>query len=270
MGIGIRLRKLWRLKLGLVISIALALFAGLWSVQKISLSPPGLTPRSLEMATASTHVLVDSPTSAMVDLRQDTYSVDGLRNRAVVLGNVIASSQVQARIAARAHVPVERLRIQAPLTAQQPSAPVDSENARHTSDILKSTDQYRIDLKANPTVPMLDIYAQTPTAESAGALANAAVDELNRYLEALVGAAEHPAEGPDPPGPAGPCDRRGDHAGREVAGGVPHVPADAGRLVRDRDVPRSRAGRMAPGGAFGARRRGGLSHRAWNCCRSSG
>ena len=37
MGIGIRLRKLWRLKLGLVISIALALFAGLWSVQKISL-----------------------------------------------------------------------------------------------------------------------------------------------------------------------------------------------------------------------------------------
>ena len=186
MGIGIRLHKLWHLKLGLVISIALALFAGLWSVQKISLSPPGLTPRSLEMATASTHVLVDSPTSAMVDLRQDTYSVDGLRNRAVVLGNVIASSQVQARIAARAHVPLERLRIQAPLTAQQPSAPVDSENARHTSDILKSTDQYRIDLKANPTVPMLDIYAQTPTAESAGALANAAVDELNKYLAALV------------------------------------------------------------------------------------
>ena len=186
MSIGIRLRKLWRLKLGLLISIALALFAALWSVQKISLAPPGLTPRSLEMATASTHVLVDTPTSAMVDLRQDTYSVEGLRNRAVVLGNVIASSQVQAKIAARAHVPVERLRIQAPLTAQQPSPPVDSENARHASDILKSTDQYRIDLKANPTVPMLDIYVQSPTAESAGALANAAVDELNRYLAALV------------------------------------------------------------------------------------
>ena len=45
-GIGIRLRKLWRLKLGLVISIALALFAGLWSVQKISLSPPGADARA--------------------------------------------------------------------------------------------------------------------------------------------------------------------------------------------------------------------------------
>ena len=60
---------------------------------------------------------------------------------------------------------------------------MDSENARHTSDILKSTDQYRINLKANATVPMLDIYAQTPTAESAAALANAAVDELKAYLQ---------------------------------------------------------------------------------------
>jgi hypothetical protein len=186
-GIGIRLRKLWRLKLGVAISIALALFAAVWSVQKISLFPPGLSPRSLEMATASTHVLVDTPISAMVDLRQDTYSVDSLKNRVVVLGNVLASSQVQAKIAERAHVPVERLRIQAPLTSQQPAPPVDSENARHTSDILKSTDQYRIDLKANPTVPMLDIYVQTPNAESAAALGNAAVDELNTYLRGLVG-----------------------------------------------------------------------------------
>jgi hypothetical protein len=185
-GTGIRLRKLWRLKLGVAVSIALALFAAVWSVQKISLSPPGLSPRSLEMATASTHLLVDTPTSGMIDLRQDTYSIDGLKNRTVVLGNIIASSELQIRIAQRAHVPLERLRIQAPLTSQQPSPPVDSENARHTGDILKSTDQYRIDLKANPTVPMLDIYAQTPTAESAAALANAAVYELKAYLDDLV------------------------------------------------------------------------------------
>jgi len=47
MGIGIRLRKLWRLKAGVVVSLALALLAGLWSVERISLFPPGLTPRSL-------------------------------------------------------------------------------------------------------------------------------------------------------------------------------------------------------------------------------
>jgi hypothetical protein len=181
-GIGIRLRKLWHLKLGVAISIVIALLAAVWSVAKISVVPPGLTPRSLEMATASTHVLVDTETSALVDLRQDIYSVEGLKNRTVVLGNIIASAQVQAKIAQRANVPAERLRVQAPLTSAQPAPPVDSENARRTSDVFKSTDQYRIDLKANPSVPVLDIYAQTPNAESAAALANAAVDELQDYL----------------------------------------------------------------------------------------
>jgi hypothetical protein len=103
-----------------------------------------------------------------------------------VLGNVIASSGVEARIAQRARIPRERLRIQAPLTPQQSAPPVDSQNARHVSDVMKSTNQYRITINANPTVPMLDIYAQTPTADSAAALANAAVDELQAYLAGVV------------------------------------------------------------------------------------
>jgi hypothetical protein len=180
------MRKLRHLRAGVAISLALSLCAAVWSVQTISLSPLGISPRSLEMATATTHVLIDTPTSAVIDLRQDTYSVDGLKNRTVLLGNVIASSSVQAKIARRAHVPVDVLRIQPPVTAQQSAPPMDSENARNTSDILKSMDQYRVDIKANPTVPMIDLYAQAPTAESAAALANASADELKAYLTALA------------------------------------------------------------------------------------
>ena len=192
MGFGIRLRKLWRLKAGVVISLCVALFAAVWSIEKISLFPPGLTPRSLEMATATTHVLIDTHTSQLIDLRQDTYAVDGLRNRGVLMGNVLASSAVQAKIAQRAHVPVELLRIQAPLTTDQPAPPVDSENTRHTTDILKSMDQYRVNIKVNPTVPMIDIYAQTPTAETAAALANAAVDELKAYMAEVTASQDSP------------------------------------------------------------------------------
>ena len=175
-----------------MVSLALALLAGVWSVEKISVSPPGLSPRSLEMATASSHVLVDTPSSQLIDLRVDTYNVDGLKNRVVLLGNVLASSSVQARIAQRAHIPAEVLRVQAPLTAAQPSQPPDSENTRHTTDILKSTDQYRIDLKANPSVPMLDIYAQAPTAATAAALANSAVSELQAYVSQLAATQDTP------------------------------------------------------------------------------
>ena len=45
---------------------------------------------------------------------------------------------------------------------------------------------------------MLDIYAQTPTAESAAALANAAVDELKAYLQHARDDPEHAGEGPGP------------------------------------------------------------------------
>jgi hypothetical protein len=187
------MRRLWRLKLGVVLSLLLALLCAVWSVQKISLSPPSLEPRSLEMATAATHVVVDTPTSIVLDLRAETYSLESLRNRAVLLGNVMASTSVKQDIARRADVPLDLMRVQAPLTPQQPAPPVDSENARHTSDILRSTDQYRLNIESNPTVPMLDIYAQAPTAETAAALANSAVDALKAYIDGLATTQRTPA-----------------------------------------------------------------------------
>jgi hypothetical protein len=182
-GIGIRLRRLWHLKLGVIVSLVAAIAAAAWT-----------SPRSLEMATASTHVVIDTPTSALVDLRQDTYSLDGLRNRAVLLGNVIAGSRVRQNIADRLDLPVEKVRIQAPLTREQSAPPVDSENARRTSDIVNSTDEYRLNVQANLTVPMLDIYAQSPTAESATILVNSAVQELRRYLAELAAAKDTPPQ----------------------------------------------------------------------------
>jgi hypothetical protein len=183
---GIRLRKLWRHRLGVSFGFVLALLVAVWSNYSVTLSPFGLQARNLEMATAVTHVMVDTPVSTMVDLRQDTYAVQGLTDKAVLLGNVIASSSVQERIARRAGVTPELLRIQAPLTTAQPWPPVDSESARRTSDILKVAEEYRVDVKVNATVPMIDVYAQTPTAETATAIANAVVAELQTYVTAVA------------------------------------------------------------------------------------
>jgi hypothetical protein len=174
-GIGIRARRLWRLKLGMVLSLVLALLAAAYSS----------TRSGLEMATAHTAVLVDTPSSIMTDLRENAYSIDGLVNRAVVLGNVIASPPMETKIAQRANVP--SVQIQAPTTVQVSSLPVNTTgNSPSMTDILKSNNQYRIAIDANPTVPILDIYAQTPTAQSAATLANAAVDELKAYLAGLA------------------------------------------------------------------------------------
>src|ERR1700754_2166317 len=104
MGLGKRiwdLSKVWPL---VVVGVSLALFVALYSVADISLAPPSLTPRALEMATGTTHVVVDTPRSSVLDLRQNTYSFEALTQRAVLLGNVMANGAVRESIADRAHI----------------------------------------------------------------------------------------------------------------------------------------------------------------------
>jgi hypothetical protein len=186
MGLGIRIRKLWTMRLGVLACAALAALAAVWSLDTIRLSPPGLKSRSLHMATASTQVMVDTPRSALLDLRRDTFSLESLTNRAVLLGNVMASERIRGSIERRAQVPAGALRVAPPLTPKQPRALAAIGDERHTSDILKLNDQYRLNIEANPTVPVLHIYAQTPTPESAKALADAAVDVMSGYLTGLA------------------------------------------------------------------------------------
>ena len=154
--------------------------------------PPKLTPRALEMATATTHVVVDTPTSSVLDLRQNSYDFDAMTQRAIVIGNVMANGKVRASIARKANVSPDRLQITAPLHAQAAAGRSRRRIRKRASDILESTDQYRINIQANPTVPILDVYAQAPSAEEAETLADAAVDGLRTYLTDLAAAQQIP------------------------------------------------------------------------------
>jgi hypothetical protein len=182
MHFGAHLHELWRLRLGLVLSLALAALVALSVTYRISVLPPGLTPRAVEIGTASTHVMIDTPRSTILDLRQPTDDLESLTNRAVLLGNVMASLPVRQYIARRAGVAPERIQATSPLTAAFPRPVADAGSQKHASDLLRSTDQYRLNVQANPTVPILDVYTQAPTAAAAEGLANAAVVGLRDYL----------------------------------------------------------------------------------------
>lgn len=182
MDLGRHLHELWRLRLAVLACTALAMFMALSSSYKVSLLPPGLEPRSLQMASASTQVLVDTPRSTLIDLRQDLFQIGSMTNRAVLLGNVMASQPVVAYVARRAGVPPEVIRAQTPRTPNAPRPLATDGAARKTSDLLRSTDQYRLSIEANPSVPILKIYAQAPSERAAEQLANASVDGLRDYL----------------------------------------------------------------------------------------
>ena len=187
MRFGRHLRELWEHRLGLVASVLIASLAALWSVGKVTVFPPSVKPRVLQMAAASTRALVDSPKSAVLDLKVPTTNLQGMTNRGVLVGNMIASAPVRAYIARRAHVPTELLQVAGPVTPDFPR-PLATSGKRSTKDILKSPNQYRLSVQANPTVPILDIYAQAPTADAARALANGAVQGMEDYLRDLANA----------------------------------------------------------------------------------
>jgi len=194
MQFGRHLRELSRLRAGVIVSTALALLAAVWSVAHVSLLPPRLEPRSVEQATAYTQLVVDTPMSAIVDLRQATSDIDSLKNRAVLVGNVMASPPVRAQIAGRAGVPAHALQIVTPRTPNQPRARETADNKKAPTDLARSTEQYRLDIQVNPTVPILDVYAQAPTADAAARLANAAAAGLGDYLDDLGGSERTPDE----------------------------------------------------------------------------
>jgi hypothetical protein len=184
MQLGRHLRELWRLRIGLVASVLLAVFAGLWSVGRVSLIPPSVQPRALETAAASTRVLVDAPRSTVLDLSVDTYNFQAITNRALLVGNVMASEPVQRYIGRRARVSPDVLQVASPVTPDFPR-PLASSGKRSSRDILKSPDEYRLSIQVNPTAPVLDVYAEAPTAEAAELLANGAVDGMKDYLRDL-------------------------------------------------------------------------------------
>jgi hypothetical protein len=194
MAFGRHLRELLRLRVGVTASLLLAVLAAVWGVADISLTPPKLTPRSLKMGTAFTQVVVDTPKSAILDLRQQTYDIESIKNRAVLVGNVMASPPVLTSIARRANVRADALQIVTPRTPAEPRPRAELGDKKGPGDILESTNQYRLDIQANPTVPVLDVYAQAPSAAAAEQLANAAVDGLGDYLRELAGSQRTPEE----------------------------------------------------------------------------
>jgi hypothetical protein len=185
MQLGRRLHELWRLRLGLAVAALLALYAAASSVGSVGLLPPSFEPHKLEMAGASTRVLVDTPKSSVLDLEVNLSDFEGIKDRALLVGNVMASAPVRQYIGRRAGVPASWLQVASPVTPDWPRPLANSESKKSTSDLLKSPDAYRLSIQANPTVPILELYAEAPTAEAAEHLANGAVAGMEDYLKDL-------------------------------------------------------------------------------------
>jgi hypothetical protein len=172
MSLGLLLHKLWRRRAAVACSLVIAAVAALWSVDRISILPPGLTPRAVEFASAHATAIVDTPTSVALDLRQSAYNFESLENRAILLGDLVATPPVANYIARAAGVPPQKIQVSLPATPDQPLPRVDVQHPRKTTDILRYNGQYRVSVEANPKE------------EAAVRMANSAVAGLSAYIAA--------------------------------------------------------------------------------------
>lgn len=172
--------------------LVVATAAALLATHSVSLAPLKIAPRATSMATASTQVLVDTPRSSILDLRQDLFDMTSLANRSLLIGNVMASPPVLAYIGRRAGVSGESIRVVTPRTPNSPRPLLPPGRQAGSRDLLRSGVEHRLSIEADPTVPVLRIYAQAPTPQGAAALANASVEGLGDYL-AQVGRIENVA-----------------------------------------------------------------------------
>lgn len=168
------LRDLWRLRSAVVMVALLALTAGTAVIYRISV-PPDLESRRYEVGVATARILVDTPSSQVVEVAPK--GSDSLGVRANLLASLMVDGVVKAAIARRAGLPPRKL-IGITEAATEPS-PVSKPPTRR--DFVLTT---RVVTNAGgDQLPIIEVYAQAPDGAGAAALSAAAVAGLRDYLD---------------------------------------------------------------------------------------
>jgi hypothetical protein len=162
-----------------------AVVASFVSLYKVGLMPPKVQPRELQIAAASTTVLIDGRHTLVLNLAANSYDFGSAQSRSVLLVNLMVTDPVKRIIARLARVPFAQLEANAPITSNVPQTFIEPGSGAAATDILASPDHYKLQLQVDPQVPIVHIYAQAPSVDSATRLANAAVEGLREYLGTL-------------------------------------------------------------------------------------
>ncbi len=189
MQLGGTLYRISRRRFAFGLSLLVAVLACSFTLYSPSLSPPGLHARRLQVAAASTELLVATPSLAVAG-PADYLS---LVNRSILVGNVMASGPVLAYISHALGVPSSAIQATAPMTANVPRTLVEPNSGSNATAIMDLPDQYKLEIQADPAAPILHVYAQAPTAKQAITLATAAVAGVTAYLHSSQTSARVPA-----------------------------------------------------------------------------
>ena len=180
------LRELWRQRTLVALALALAIMVGMVAAYRITLSPPGVTSRQHHVGIASARVLVDTPSSQVVDLglKQDA-NAGVLPARAVLLANLLTTSPLRDEIAKITGAAPDRL-IALADTPLDSGPPVGTPLATGASVKVGDPRANVVKLHTDVSLPLITVNTEAPDAATAARLADGTVRVLTDYLASLV------------------------------------------------------------------------------------
>lgn len=180
-----RTRRL-RLLLALTLCGLVAFAVALACISSISLLPPKITPRQLDVAGAGARVILDNPSALLGDRLATSGDYQTLQNRSVLMGSLMVSAPVRADIARRIGIGSDALAARSRVTANVQAVLTEPDSERRALAISEANVPYQLEVHPHPVLPALSVYAQAPTVREAERLANTAVPALRAYLRALA------------------------------------------------------------------------------------
>ncbi len=179
------IRQLWQRKGLVAVVLGLAVFAAILTAYQVSISPPGLHKRTLQVSAASSQILVDSPKSTLISGgSSDTF--DALATRAKIYGQYLSSLEARRQIAKKVGVPPATIATAGPYSPETGQTAYESQPAgERANELLKEGAVNRLVFTAQEGVPILSVSSQAPTTERAIALANASFQVLTDYVASL-------------------------------------------------------------------------------------
>ncbi len=171
------LRELWARKRMLALGAAVAFVVALLSVYR--LDGFALKRRTLQYSSASTILLVDTPTSVLGDVKAEFVP---LINRAQVYANFLASPGIVDLIGKHAGVKGEQLYAAGPVEPLEPRTIQEPTATKRNVEITGESMPYRLTFTDSTSSPSIGVFTQAPTTKTAEALANAAGTGLEEYV----------------------------------------------------------------------------------------
>lgn len=170
------LRDLWRARASVALIAVVAVLAAIAVTCRVTF-PGKIESRRYHVGIATTRILVDTPSSQVVEV--SPKGSDTLGMRANLIASLMVDGVFKAAIAKRAGVAPNKLKGIAENDDAAHAAP-DGPLPKRDVDVLKT--RVIQDTDGNQ-LPIIEIEAHAANAASAGRLANAAVEGLRDYLD---------------------------------------------------------------------------------------